>query len=415
MKLSQSFTKPLRQAPNDADSANAAFLIQGGYLDQLAAGIYSFLPLGWRVYRKVEQIIREEMDAIGGQELSMPALHPAAPWKASGRWDDKDVQEVMYQFEDHSGKPYGLGWTHEEIIAAIGKQHIQSYKDLPSAVYQIQAKFRNEPRAKSGLLRGREFIMKDLYSFHRDEKDLDTFYDGMIEAYLKIYQRLGLDAWVVEASGGAFTEYSHEFQVFSDAGEDTVYYTDDRKFAQNEEIFEGKVGDKKGSQTVKAGKAIEVGNIFKLGTRFPEAAKVTYLDKDGKRQTPIMASYGIGPSRAMGTIVETSHDDKGIMWPEAVAPYQVHLLDIGKDNAIKKAAEKLYDELGKAGVEVLYDDRDDSAGVKFNDADLLGIPKRVTVSSKTLEKDSVELKQRDSDKTELIPLKDAVNKLSETR
>lgn len=408
MRLSQSFTKPLRSAPKDADSANARLLTQGGFIDQLAAGIYSFLPLGWRVYRKIEQIIREEMDAIGGQELNLPALHPAAPWKASGRWDDADVREVMYQFQDQSGKDYALGWTHEEVIAAVGTHHINSYKDLPLAVYQIQTKFRNEPRAKSGLLRGREFMMKDLYSFHADEADLERFYDEVKAAYLKIYQRLGLDAWVVEASGGAFTKYSHEFQVFADAGEDTVYYTEDRKFAQNAEIFDKAKAPKGVKQTA----AIEVGNIFKLGTRFPEAAKLTFLDKDGKRQTPIMASYGIGPSRVMGTIVEVSHDDHGIIWPEAVAPFAVHLVRLGEDEAVVKAADKLYADLGKAGVEVLYDDRAESAGIKFNDADLLGIPTRVTISQSTTAQEQCELKHRTADKVEHIPLNKAVSKLS---
>jgi prolyl-tRNA synthetase len=408
MRLSQSFAKPLRQAPTGADSVNANYLIRGGFIDQLAAGIYSFLPLGWRVLRNIEQIIREEMDAIGGQELQMPALHPPAPWEASGRWNDKDVQEVMYQFEDQSGKPYGLGFTHEEVIAWIGKQHIQSHKDLPLAVYQIQSKFRNEPRAKSGLMRGREFLMKDLYSFHASENDLDEFYEKVKSAYLKIYERLGLDALVVEASGGVFTEFSHEFQVLCEAGEDTVYYTEDRKFAQNEEIFDAK----KAPKGVKKAKATEVGNIFKLGTRFPEAAKVAYTDADGNRQTPIMASYGIGPSRIMGTIVEVSHDDNGIIWPESVAPYQVHLIDLGKDNDVKAAAEKLYQDLQKAEIDVLYDDREESAGVKFADADLIGIPNRLTVSQKTFDQQSVELKRRGEKEAELVGLNDLVKKLS---
>lgn len=404
MRLSQSFAKPLRQAPAGADAVNAAYLIRGGFIDQLAAGIYSFLPLGWRVLRNIEQIIREEMDAIGGQELQMPALHPAEPWKASGRWDDADVQEVMYQFEDQSGKSYGLGFTHEEIIAWIGKQHIQSHKDLPLAVYQIQSKFRNEPRAKAGLMRGREFLMKDLYSFHASEADLDEFYEKVKDAYLKIYERLGLDAWVVEASGGVFTEFSHEFQVFCEAGEDTVYYTEDRKFAQNEEIFD----KAKAPKDVKEAKATEVGNIFKLGTRFPEAAKVKYLDADGNQLTPIMASYGIGPSRIMGTIVEVSHDDNGIIWPESVAPYKVHLIVLGGDDDVKSAAENLYKELQAADVDILYDDREESAGVKFADADLIGIPNRVTVSRKTLDQQSAEVKYRSEPDTTLIPLVSAI-------
>ncbi len=407
MRLSESFAKPLRERPSEADSVNAAYLIQGGFIDQLGAGIYNLLPLGWRVYRKVEQVIREEMDALGAQELNLAALHPARPWKASGRWDDPEVRDVMYQFTDQRGKEYGLGWTHEEIVAEIGKRHIGSYRDLPLAVYQIQVKFRNEPRAKSGVLRGREFMMKDLYSFHADEKDRDRFYETVKEAYAKTYRRLGLDAWLVEAAGGAFSKYSHEFQVFADAGEDTVHYTEDRKFARNDEIFDAKEAPK----GVKQAAAIEVGNIFKLGTKFTEAAGVTFLDEQGNRQTPTMCSYGIGPTRCIGAIIETSHDGKGIIWPEAVAPFAVHLVALGGDEAVKEAAEKLYAELQKQGTEVLYDDRDESAGVKFNDADLIGVPNRVTVSKKTLEKDSVELKRRDQDEAKLVRQKDVLKRL----
>ena len=412
MKLSQSFTKPLRQAPGDSESVNATFLIQGGFIDQLSAGIYNLLPFGWRVYRKIEQIIREEMDAVGGQELNLAALHPKAPWEASGRWSDPDAKAVMYQFTDNRGRDYGLGWTHEEIIAQVAKTHIQSYRDLPSAVYQIQVKFRNELRAKSGILRGREFLMKDLYTFDRDQKGLDAAYEKVKAAYGTVFKRLGLDARLVEASGGAFAKYSHEFQVFTDTGEDTVYYTEDGKFAQNAEIFEGKAGDKQGGSVIKEAKAIEVGNIFKLGTRFSEAAGATYLDEQGNRQPIYMGSYGIGPSRIMGTLVEVSHDDKGIIWPESVAPFAVHLISLGQDTKVHEAAEKLYLELIKQGVEVLYDDRDESAGIKFNDADLLGVPLRATISQSTLEKQSVEVKPRNSEKTELLPLKSAPAKLA---
>ncbi len=412
MRLSQSLAKPLRERPADADSVNAAYLVQGGFIDQLGAGIYNLLPFGWRVYRKVENIVREEMDALGAQELSLAALHPPAPWKASGRWDDPEVREVMYQFTDQHGKEYGLGFTHEEIVAKVAKPHISSYRDLPLAAYQIQVKFRNEPRAKSGMLRGREFMMKDLYSFHANQQDLDRFYEQVKEAYLKVYERLGLDAWVVEASGGVFSKYSHEFQVFCEAGEDTVYYTEDRKFAQNEEIFEGKAGDKRDGAVVQSASAAEVGNIFKLGTKFTEAAGVTFLDEQGNRQAPIMASYGIGPSRCMGVIVETHHDDKGIIWPDAVAPFAVHLVTLGGDEAVKEAAEKLYADLQAAEVEVVYDDRDESAGVKFNDADLIGVPNRVTVSKKTLEKGSIELKRRSEEETELVALKEGVQRFA---
>ncbi|MEX2043672.1 MAG: aminoacyl--tRNA ligase-related protein [Patescibacteria group bacterium] len=411
MRLSQSLTKPLRERPAEADSANAAYLIQGGFIDQLGAGIYNLLPFGWRVYRKVAQIIREEMDALGAQELNLAALHPTGPWKASGRWDDPEVRDVMYQFKDQRGKDYGLGFTHEEIAAQLAKPHIQSYRDLPQAFYQIQVKFRNEPRAKSGVLRGREFMMKDLYSFHADEADRDAYYDRVLKAYPKIFKRLGLDALTVEASGGVFTKYSHEFQVLAGSGEDTVHYTEDGSFAQNDEIFDEK-NVPKDAKNLKKSSAIEVGNIFKLGKRFPEAAGVAFLDKQGNRQVPEMCSYGIGPTRCIGTVVETSHDDNGIIWPAAIAPFAVHIVALGDDADVTKAADKLYADLEQAGVEVLYDDRDESAGVKFNDADLVGIPQRVTVSKKTLEKQSAELKRRDGKKVELVELGTITKKLT---
>lgn len=408
MRLSQSFAKPLRTPPKGADSTNAKFLIQGGYIDQLAAGIYNLLPLGWRVYRKVEQIIREEMDALGAQEFNLAALHPTEPWKASGRWDDPEVRDVMYQFKDQRGKEYGLGWTHEEIVAQVAKSHLRSYRDLPLAVYQIQVKFRNEPRAKSGVLRGREFMMKDLYSFHRDEADRDRYYNKVKAAYPKIFKHMGLTAMTVEASGGAFTKYSHEFQVPAGSGEDTIHFTEDGKFAQNDEIFD----KQKAPKDTQSASAIEVGNIFKLGKRFPEAAGLSFLDEKGRHQVPEMCSYGIGPTRCIGAVVETHHDDKGIIWPESVAPFAVQLVALGDEPMVKKASDQLYAGLEKSGIDTLYDDRDESAGVKFNDADLLGLPRRVTISRSTLENNAVELKPRDGDKTELIPLKEAVKQLS---
>lgn len=412
MRLSESFTKPLRSAPKDAAAANARLLIQGGFVDQMAAGIYNLLPLGWRVYRKIAQIIREEMDAIGGQELNLAALHPKAPWEASGRWTEPGT-EVMYQFKDAGGRDYGLGWTHEEVIAGIATTHIQSYRDLPNRVYQIQVKFRNEPRARSGVLRGREFIMKDLYSFDRDQAGLDAFYEQAKAAYGKVFERVGLDAWIVEASGGDFTKYSHEFQVFAESGEDLVYYAEDRSFAQNAEIFHGKAGETTESGAViKRAKAIEVGNIFKLGTRFSEALGASYLDEHGKRQPIVMGSYGIGPTRLIGALVEVSHDAAGIIWPAAVAPYAVHLLSLGTDPLVKAAADQAYAALSTAGVETLYDDRDESAGVKFNDADLLGIPQRVTISQSTLKSKSAELKPRASDETESVSLADLPSRLN---
>jgi len=316
-------------------------------------------------------------------------------WEKSGRWNT----EVMYKLKSPSGEEFGLGWTHEEIITAIASHFIKSYQDLPLAVYQIQTKFRAEPRAKNGLLRGREFSMKDLYSFHADKKDLDDYYQKVINAYKKIMKRLSLDAKVTEASGGAFTkEYTHEFQVLSPAGEDIIFYCSKCDFSQNKEIAKVKAGDKcpDCESEIKESNAIEVANVFKLGARYSDAYGLKFTDKAGGKQPVIMGSYGIGLSRALATIVEVFHDNNGIIWPEAVAPYKIHLLSIRSD----KKAEKIYKELLKAGVEVLYDDRNVSAGEKFNDADLLGIPFRAVVSEKT--GDKIELKKRNSQEIILV-------------
>ena len=397
MLQSQLFTKTSKTAPKDEEAVNSKLLIRGGYIRKMSAGIYSLLPLGWRVLNKINNIIREEMNAVGGQELLMPSLVAKEYWEQSGRWNT----EVMYKLKSPSGEEFGLGWTHEEIITAIATNFIKSYQNLPLAVYQIQTKFRAEPRAKNGLLRGREFLMKDLYSFHADKKDLDDYYQKVIGAYKKIMKRLSLDAKVTEASGGAFTkEYTHEFQVLSPAGEDIIFYCPKCDFSQNKEITKVKAGDKcpDCGNEVKESSAIEVANVFKLGTRYSDAYDLKFTDKEGNKQPVIMGSYGIGPSRVMATLVEVFHDDKGIIWPETIAPYKIHLLSIRSD----EAAEKIYKELLKAGAEVLYDDRDVSAGEKFADADLLGIPWRAVVSEKT--GDKIELKKRDSQKAELVSI-----------
>lgn len=395
MLQSQLFTKTSKTAPKDEEAVNSKLLIRGGYIRKMSAGIYSFLPLGWRVLNKINNIIREEMNAVGGQELLMPSLVAKEYWEKSGRWNT----DVMYKLKSPSEEEFGLGWTHEEIITAIATHFIKSYQDLPLAVYQIQTKFRAEPRAKNGLLRGREFLMKDLYSFHESKKDLDDYYQKVIGAYKKIMERLSLDAKVTEASGGAFTkEYTHEFQVLSPAGEDIIFYCSKCDFSQNKEITKVKAGDKcpECGDKIKESGAIEIANVFKLGTRYSDAYDLKFTDKESNKQPVIMGSYGIGPSRAMATVVEVFHDDKGIIWPEAIAPYKIHLLSIRSD----EKAEKIYRALLKNGVEVLYDDRDVSAGEKFADADLLGIPWRAVVSEKT--GDKIELKKRDSQKTELV-------------
>lgn len=406
MLQSQLFPKTLKNAPKDAVSVSHKFLTQGGYIDMLQAGVYTYLPLGWRVLEKISNVVKEEMNAVGGQELLMPALQAKSIWEETGRWES--LKEVMYQFKDNSEKDLGLAATHEEVIYDLIRRFVNSYKDLPISVYQIQNKFRSELRAKGGLMRGREFMMKDLYSFHLTQEDLDEYYNKLIESYKKVYDRLGLDAKVVEASGGIFTKkFSHEFQVISDAGEDNILYCDSCDFAQNSEIAGIKAGDAcpKCGAKVKEGKSIEVGNIFQFGDKYAQDMKGYVSDEKGEKLPILMASYGIGISRLVAAIVEVYHDDKGIIWPEAVAPYRAHLISLKQD----ETAQKIYDELTNAGIEVLFDDRDVSAGQKFADADLLGLPWRLVVSSKTEGK--VEIKKRDSEQTELSEINDVINRL----
>lgn len=391
--------------PSDADSLNARLLVQAGFIEREAAGIYNYLPLGLRVLHKINRIIREEMDAVGGQEILMPVLHPRERWIQSGR--DKTMDEILYRTKGHGESEFVMGPSHEETVTPLAKKFIQSYKDLPFSVYQIQAKFRNEPRAKSGLLRGREFGMKDMYSFHANDADLDAYYEQVKDAYLKIYQRIGLEAYVVEASGGAFSDkFSHEFSIVTDAGEDKIFLCIHCKFAQNAEIV--KDGMKKcpkcGGEIIEK-KAIEAGNIFKLGTKYSKAFDLTYTDESGKSNLITMGCYGLGNTRLLGTIVEASNDEKGIIWPKAVAPYRIHLMHLGKEDDIRQAAEDVYGKMVANGVEVLYDDREESAGKKLNDADLIGIPLRVVISRKTLATNSAEVKERHFKDAVMVNLK----------
>lgn len=399
MLQSQLFAKTRKEAPKDEESKNARLLIRAGFVEKLSAGIYSYLPLGWRVIGRINTIIREEMNAIGAEELMMPALVAREYWQRSGRWET----DVMYKVGEEQN--FGLGWTHEEVVTAIAAHFISSYQDLPRAAYQIQSKFRNEPRARSGLLRGREFLMKDLYSFHTDQEDLYGYYDRVIEAYWKIVRRLGLEKLtkLTEASGGAFTkEYTHEFQVFSEAGEDTVVHCGSCDFAQNKEIA-AELKDKpcpKCGRELKESSAIEVANVFKLGTRYSEPFGLSYTAENGEKKPVVMGSYGIGPSRLMGTIAEVMSDGKGLVWPESVAPFRVHLLALGK-----ASANGLYADLLEQGIEVLHDDRDISPGQKLVEADLLGMPYRAVVSEKTGlpgQGGKVELKRRTEEKAELM-------------
>lgn len=404
MLQSQLFSKTLKTFPKDEESVNAKFLIRAGFIKKTSAGVYSYLPLGWRVLSKINNIIREEMNAIAGQELLMPALVAKEYWEKTGRWK----VEAMYKLKSIYGEEYGLGWTHEEIITDLARQLISSYQDLPLALYQIQTKFRQEARPKSGLLRGREFWMKDLYSFHTNQDDLEKYYKVVTGAYNKILKRLNLKAKLTEALGGAFTkEYTHEFQVLSETGEDTIFYCSKCDFCQNKEVAKVRAGSScpKCGGEIKENRAIEVANIFKLGTTYSKPYNLYFTDKDGSRKLVIMGCYGIGPSRLMGTLVEIYHDNNGMIWPDSASPYQLHLLAVGK--GVDKKTEKFYNKLTKSGIEVLYDDRKSaSAGEKFVDADLIGISYRGIISKKTGNK--IELKKRSEKKAKLFNLKEII-------
>lgn len=402
MRRSQLFTRTRKDAPADEQAKNAQLLIRAGFVYKEMAGVYDYLPLGKRVLDKIVQVIREEMNAIGGNEISLTALQRPEPWQASGRWDDK-VMDVWFRTQLANGTTLGLGATHEEPLTELMKQFISSYKDLPAYPYQFQTKFRNELRAKSGIMRGREFLMKDLYSFSRDQAEHDDFYEKVSGAYDKVWQRLGIGdiTYKTFASGGSFTKYSHEFQTISEVGEDTIYVHEAKQLAINDEVYNDEVladlGVDKAELVEK--RAVEVGNIFTLGTRFSDALDLNFTDTDGSLKKVIMGSYGIGPSRLMGLLAEHFSDDKGLVWPEAVAPYKVYLVTIGETAAV---ADHLYDELTAAGVEVLYDDRDVRPGDKFADAELMGIPHRVVVSPKLVEQGSFEYLSRREDTPEVL-------------
>lgn len=401
MRYSQLFAKTSKDTPKDEVSTNAKLLLRGGFIDKLMSGSYTLLPLGLRVLKKIEQIIREEINSTGAQEVLMPLLHPKSVWNETGRWET--AKEVMYQLKK-GDKEYALSFTHEEIALDLVRRHSQTYKDYPIKFYHFSTKFRDELRAKSGILRGREFIMKDLYSLHTSKEDFEKYYEEIKKVYLKIFKRLGLDVIITEAGGGVFTKNTtHEFQVLSDAGEDEIVLSLDGKTARNVELFD----DKSNLETVKA---IEVGNIFGFGQEYSKKMNVVFTNEKGKKDYPFLGSYGIGLTRNMGTIVEAHHDDRGIIWPKSVAPFDVYLVHV-EDPGTEGQAEKIYNVLKKAGVDVLWDDREDvSAGEKFATADLIGIPVRLVVSKKTGSK--VEWKQRESEKIELLAVSEVISKIS---
>ena len=400
MRLSQLFTKTSKNVPADEEARNAQLLIQAGFIHKEMAGVYAYLPLGLMVLENIKQIVREEMNNVGGQEVMMTTLQPRDIWEKTDRWDDKKVDN-WFKTKLKSGTELGVGLTHEEPIVDALSTYVSSYKDLPLYVYQIQNKFRNELRAKSGLLRGREFVMKDMYSLARTQEEHEKLYDKAVEAYHRVYERLGLGkaTYRTYADGGIFTDkFSDEFQTLSDIGEDTLYVDEAAKVAINEEIYTdenlAKLGLDKAKLVKKKG--VEVGNTFHLETKYTDALDVHYTDEDGKRQSIIMGCYGIGISRLMGVLAEYFADESGLVWPEAVAPAKVYLARLGDDPAVVKQADELYDKLEKAGISTLYDDRDTRPGQKFADADLMGIPYRLVISAKTQEAGKYELKSRQS-------------------
>jgi prolyl-tRNA synthetase len=408
MKQSELFAKIKKEAPREAEIISHKLLTRADFIEQLASGIYSFPPLGWRVHQKIERIIREEMNILGGQEVYLPVLQPKESWEKTGRWNQMDPP--LFKLRDRHQSELALGSTHEEVVTDLAKRRIQSYRDLPAALYQIQVKFRNEMRPSGGLLRTREFIMKDLYSFHATPQDLNRYFDRVIKSYFKIFKRCGLQPLKSEASGGAFTEVgarTYEFQVPAETGEDKVIFCKKCRWAVNLEVAKVKEGANcpKCSGSLKKINTIEAGHVFSLGTKYSKALNLYFIDRQGTKKPVVMGCYGIGLGRLMGAAAEIHHDEKGIVWPKEIAPFQVHLIQIEKESKIKKTADKLYQNLLKSCIEVLYDDREDKApGEKFAEADLIGIPYRVVVSKRTLEKNSAEIKQRDKKTTTLVKI-----------
>lgn len=412
MRYSKLFGKTSKTVSSDADSVNAKLLTQAGFIQKEISGVYNYLPLGLRVLTKIQNIVREEMNKVEGQEVLMPAMTQEESWVTTGR----NTMDVLFHLKGQGDTNLVLNPTHEEVVTPLAQKYIFSYRDLPVAVYQIQNKFRNEVRAKSGLLRGREFNMKDLYSFHVDEEDLNLYYEIVKKAYFEIYKRIGLgDITVLTfASGGSFSQFSHEFQTLNDNGEDTIYLCKKCNVAVNKEIIDvQKTCPECGNDKLETVKATEVGNIFKLRDKYSKAFNFVYSDAQGKEKIVEMGCYGFGPSRTMGTIVEVCHDDKGIIWPKAIAPYQVHLIGLDLfDDKIKSQAEKIYQDLLAKNIEVLFDDRIDiTAGVKFADADLIGNPIRLVISKRSLEKGGIELKNRNEDSSEIISLDKIISKI----
>lgn len=411
MKRTNLFTKTTKTAPADETSLNASLLIRAGYVHKEMAGVYAYLPLGLRTLEKIKTIIRKEMNAIGGEELLMTNLQPTDVWRSTGRWND-DTVDIWFKTQLKNDEPVGLAWSHEEPILKMLSEYVYSYKDLPVSVYQFQTKLRNELRAKSGIMRGREFLMKDMYSVHADKADLERFYNQVIEAYRRIYDSLGIgkNTFVTFASGGAFTKFSHEFQTICEAGEDWLYLDRSNNIAVNEEVLESAVKDLQlDKNKLEKVRSAEVGNIFNFGTDKARQMGINFQTKDNQLQPLYYGSYGIGVTRVMGVIAELFADDKGLVWPDSVAPFKVSLVTIGCDEAVLSAAQRVIEILEKSDIDVLWDDRDVRPGEKFADSDLIGLPHRIVISPKTVEAGIIEYKSRNQSESKLIDLEQLVD------
>lgn len=415
MRQSKLFTKTRKEAPADEVSKNAELLIRAGFIHKEMAGVYSFLPLGLKVLNKIENIIREEMNKVEGVEMRTSVLQNKEVWEKTNRWDDAIVDN-WFKTDLKNGGQVGLSFTNEEAYSNILKQYVASYKDLPIYPYDFKSIFRNEIRSKSGIMRGREFYWKALYSFSKDEVEHNVFYEKMKTAYQNVFKRVGIGhlTYMTFASGGTFSKFSHEFQTITSVGEDTVYLDENSGIAINKEVYNDEVINELGlnKETLVEQRAVEVGNIFSLGTKFSEPFDLKYTDEKGEDKFVIMGSYGIGLGRLMGIVAEVLSDDKGMIWPESIAPFQVHLLSLGEDESVKKEADKVYEELLKNNIEVLFDDRVGlSAGEKFADADLLGIPTRVVVSVRSMKESGVEVKKRTEEKGGVVSIEELLQNL----
>ncbi len=414
MRLSQSFSKTTKTIPADEKATNARLLIRAGFINKEMAGVYAYLPLGLRVIENIKTIVREEMNGLGASELLMSSLQPKETWEITGRWDDK-VVDVWFKSKLKNGTDVGFGWSHEEALMVMMGKFAKSYRDLPVCVYQFQTKLRNELRAKSGIMRGREFLMKDMYAFSRNQTELNEFYERSKQAYLKVYERVGLgkDTFVTFASGGSFTQFSHEFQTVTANGEDTIYLDRAKRLAVNEEVYNDDVLKQLGlnKAELEEVKSAEVGNIFNFGSAKGEQMDVYFTDEDGERKPIFLSSYGIGISRLMGVVAEHFNDERGLIWPAAIAPAKVYLIGIGGDK-VAAMGDELYNLLTDNGVAVIYDDRDVRPGEKFADADLMGIPWRIVINEETDTTGNFEIKGRTEKSPSFLNKQTLIEKMS---